>query len=92
MLWARHFMHQLLSSLAGPPLSVSRRKNITVVSIAEWARHPLGKPGLCMVGEAFNILNSGWAQGPWHSAVACVEANFMDVITPEAQKNMEFIE
>eukprot|EP00798_Chlamydomonas_sp_ICE-L_P004559 gene4559-14740_t len=67
------------------------KKNITIASIAEWAQRPLGKDGLCMVGESYYIWSSAWAHGPFRSAVNCLNAQFKDVMPAESIKEMDFI-
>jgi hypothetical protein len=68
----------------------STAKNITLNSMSEWAKHPLGEEHLCLVGEAWAGWIAGWANAGLVSTQACIEGNFMDVLSPEAIADFKY--
>lgn len=66
-------------------------QGITSASLAKWATAPLGDRSLCLVGEAYYPLYSGWTQGAWASAYGCVSSNFQGLLPQSAQAANAFI-
>ncbi len=67
-------------------------KGISIKSVSNWAQRPLGEADVCMVGEAYRMEASGWALGPWLSAVSCVKSHFLDVLPQKDADHMDYIE
>jgi hypothetical protein len=62
----------------------------TAAQQSAWAAEPLTGEKLCLVGESFNTLNSGWQEGAALSAQACMRGPvFNDVISAATADSWE---
>ena len=47
-------------------------KGITNAKLLKWAEEPLKDEPVCMVGDAWDMLNSGWAVAAFNTADKCM--------------------
>lgn len=58
----------------------TRFNNITNAAMKEWAAQPLAGQPLCLVGDAYNPIGSGWVQAGMQGVVSCLRRNFAGVL------------